>query len=125
MMTLAAEIEACERAVWQALADGDAAADHAALAADFLGVYPDGFSGREDHVGQLAAGRSIATFALSDLRVMPFGPDHALIAYTACYRRVGNDAEEAMYVSSVWRRRGPGWENVFSQDTPATGHHLP
>ncbi len=45
-MKLAVEIEACERAVWQALADGDAAADRAALAADFPGVYPDGFAGR-------------------------------------------------------------------------------
>ena len=124
-MKLAAEIEACERAVWQALADGDAAADRAALAADFLGVYPDGFAGREEHVGQLAAGPSIAAFALFDLRVMQLGPDHALIAYAARYRRVGGDAEETMYVSSVWRRRGPDWENVFSQDTPATGLHLP
>ncbi len=118
-LSLAAEIEACERAVWQALVDGDAAADRAALAADFLGLYPDGFAGREDHVGQLATGPGIAAFALSGLRVMSLGADHALIAYAARFRRVGAGAEEAMYVSSVWRRRGQGWENLFSQDTPA------
>lgn len=124
-MTLAAEIEACERAVWQALADGDAAADRAALAADFLGLYPDGFAGREDHAGQLARGPTVTEFALSQLRVLPLGPDHALIAYAARYRRPGRGADEEIYVSSVWRRSGGGWENLFSQDTPATGDRLP
>lgn len=120
-MELAAEIEACELAVWQALVDGDADADRAALADDFLGVYSDGFSGRGDHVGQLANGPSIVTFSLSDVRVMPLGPDNALIAYAARYRRAGSGVDEQMYVSSIWRRVPEGWLNIFSQDTPAIG----
>lgn len=118
-MTLAAEIEARERAVWQALVDGDAQADLAALSEDFLGVYPDGLSDRAGHVGQLAAGPTIASFALSDVRVRALGADHALIAYAARYRRVGWAADEDMFVTSIWRQEAGSWVNVFSQDTPA------
>ena len=116
---LLARLEACERQVWDALLRGDAAADAAALAEDFLGVYPDGFSDRAGHVAQLAAGASVTAYALSDLRVLPLADGLALLAYHARYRRVGRDADEEMYVSSIWRRAGDGWVNLFSQDTPA------
>jgi hypothetical protein len=59
------------------------------------------------------------------VQVKPLGADHALLAYHACYLRVGRAEEEEMYVSSIWRRRGAGWVNVFSQDTPATGIAVP
>jgi hypothetical protein len=125
MTALASEIEAAERAVWQALLAGDAAADRAALTVDFLGVYPDGFAGAEDHAAQLAGGPSIAEFTLSQVTVRALGPDHALIVYRADYRRVTAVAFEAMYVSSIWRSGAAGWLNLFSQDTPATGERLP
>ena len=122
---LLAELLAAETAVWQALVAGDAAADRATLAADFLGVYPDGFAGRDAHVAQLGHGPTVERFALSDARVLPLGGTHALLAYRADYRRVGREADEAMYVSSVWRRTAAGWINVFSQDTPADGSSVP
>lgn len=124
-MTLAETIEGCERAVWQALLAGDAAADAAALTADFLGVYPDGLAGRAAHVAQLARGPTVARYALSGVQVRPLGADHALIVYHAAYCRPGLQAEEAMYVSSIWQRTGAGWRNVFSQDTPASGIAVP
>lgn len=127
------EILAAETAVWQALARGDTEADERALAEDFLGVYPDGFAGRAAHVGQLAHGPTVADFTLSDVRVRALGPDHAMIAYRAAYRRTrGAERDhapetlpETMYVSSIWRRAGGGWVNLFSQDTPATGISVP
>jgi hypothetical protein len=30
-----------------------------------------------------------------------------------------------MLVSSIWERRGAGWVNIFSQDTPLTGAGVP
>ncbi|MCB6179175.1 nuclear transport factor 2 family protein [Rhodobacter sp. Har01] len=123
---LAVEIERCERGVWLALVAGDAKADRAALAADFLGLYPDGFGDRAAHVGQLAGGPTVARFALSDVRVRALGPDHVLIAYHARYLRTGaGRKDEEMFVSSIWRRAGSGWENLFSQDTPVTGIAVP
>ena len=91
-------IWACERQVWTALERGDARADRAALSPDFLGVYPDGFAGREDHVAQLAAGPSVAPWDMSQPRCR---------------------AEEAMSVSSLRQRTPDGWIDVSSQDTPA------
>lgn len=122
---LLAELLLLETTVWRALVTGDAAADGTLLAPDFLGVYPDGFAGREAHVGQLAGGPTVARFRLSGARVLSLGEGHALLAYRADYRRAGRNGDEAMYVSSVWRREPGGWRNVFSQDTPADGRALP
>jgi len=123
--SLLRELLACETSIWEALVAGDAAADARALAPAFLGVYPDGFAGRDSHAGQLVSGPTVARYALSDARVLPLGPDCALLAYLASYTRPGRSEGEAMYVSSIWRRRGDGWENLFSQDTPATGQPVP
>ena len=109
----------CEARVWQALQTSDSAADAALLSADFLGVYPDGFAGREDHVAQISAGASIDRYEVSEAKVRALGPDHGLLSYRALYSRCGKEVEEVMYVSSIWQRTDAGWVNTFSQDTPA------
>lgn len=122
---LLAELLDHENRVWAALVAGDAQADMALLSQDFLGVYPDGFAGRAGHGAQLAAGPSVAWYEIADPRVVPAGAAHALLTYRAGYRRPGQKEPEEMYVSSLWRREGAGWINIFSQDTPATGAALP
>ncbi|UYV38859.1 nuclear transport factor 2 family protein [Rhodobacteraceae bacterium D3-12] len=107
-----------ETRVWQALVTGDATADAALLLPEFLGVYPDGFAGIEDHAGQLDDGPTVEAFTLSEARVLPVGEAYAMLCYHAAFRRVGREAWEAMYVSSLWQRDGAGWRNLFSQDTP-------
>ncbi|MEM1064313.1 MAG: nuclear transport factor 2 family protein [Pseudomonadota bacterium] len=109
---------AAETAVWEALLRGDGAADAAALDDGFIGVYPDGVFGKSAHVAQLAAGPTVAAYQLSDVRARPVGDDHGLLIYHAAYTRPGHTTQEAMYVSSLWERRGAGWINIFSQDTP-------
>lgn len=111
------EIEAAERAVWEALKAGDAAADAALLSADFLGVYPSGFAGHAEHSSQLSDGPTVAEYTLSDPHFRQLGPDCGLYSYRAAYRRPGG-SEEVMFVSSIWQRRAQGWINIFSQDTP-------
>jgi hypothetical protein len=118
-------IRAAERAVWQALITGDAAGDAALLSDDFLGVYPDGFAGREAHAAQLASGPSISSYRLSDEHLRALGTDHVLYAYRAEYRRAGSAMDEVMLVSSIWQRCGAGWVNIFSQDTPLSGVAVP
>ncbi|MCP5086708.1 MAG: nuclear transport factor 2 family protein [Rhodobacteraceae bacterium] len=114
-----ATLVACERRVWDALVSGDASVDAAALDARFLGVYPDGFSGKAAHVAQLADGPTVLSYKLSDTRVMHLGSEHVLLCYCASYTRVSRTEPEVMYVSSIWERHDGGWLNVFSQDTPA------
>ncbi|MBS0563026.1 MAG: nuclear transport factor 2 family protein [Proteobacteria bacterium] len=124
-MNLLSEILSCEQAVWEALVKGDAAADHAMLAEEFLGVYPDGYGDRGGHAGQLASGPTVAAYELCEVRILAVGPDTAMLVYKARYRRTGRGAEEAMYVSSLWQRRNGRWLNLFSQDTPAAGIAVP
>lgn len=116
---LLSQLGALETGVWEALMRGDQMADEAALAGNFLGVYPDGFASKADHVQQLAKGPTIQSFRLSKLTAMALGDDYALLSYRAAYLRVGRTEPEAMYVSSIWRRGPERWVNVFSQDTPA------
>ncbi len=113
-----AEILALEKAVWQALVDGDARRDAELLSKDFLGVYPSGFSDRDGHIGQLADGASVAAYELSALHLRPLSPDLALLSYRADFTRSGAGVPEVMLVSSLWQREGLGWVNIFSQDTP-------
>ena len=113
-----AQVLAAETSVWQALADGNMAADHALLAPEFLGVYPTGFANRDDHSGQLDQGPTIAAFRLADPRLIVPAPDLALLAYRAVFRRTHSDKDEVMFVSSLWQRQAGGWINLFSQDTP-------
>ena len=115
---LLTDLLARETQVWQALVAGDAAADEALIDEGFLGVYPSGFATRACHVDQLADGPSVASFSILEPRAMSLGSDNALIAYRAEYSRPDN-APESMYVSSIWRRSGADWVNMFSQDTPA------
>ncbi len=113
------EIIGLERQVWEALVQGDAAADRALLHPDFIGVYSDGFADRGGHTGQLSDGPTVRTYELSEIEVKSLGVEHALICYRAEFQRVRHDATEVMYVSSIWRKGPDGWANVFSQDTAA------
>ena len=110
---------ALERGVWQALADGDGAADERLLSDDFLGVYTVGFAGRDLHVAQLADGPTVSTFSLSDARLMVLADDMVLLAYRAQFTRPGEDGSESVLISSIWQDREGGWVNIFSQDTPS------
>jgi hypothetical protein len=126
---IAAEVLARERQVWVALATGDAVADLALLDEDFLGLYPDGPSGRSDHAAQLAAGPVAADWQLSDIRVLQLSsadPGLVLVAYRARFRRLRDGAPQDWWISSIWRATGPGvWRNVFSQDTPVSATSEP
>src|SRR5690349_13913191 len=110
-----------ETEVWQALVDGDASADARLLSEDFLGVYPTGFAGRDDHVAPVQAGPTVAAFTLTDARLLVVSDTAALLAYRADYRRVtpaGAGPPETLFVSSLWCERDGRWRNVFSQETP-------
>ena len=108
-----------ERAVWQALKDGDAAADARLLSDDFLGVYASGFADRSDHAGQLSNGPTVSWYELTDPRLMRLAEGVVALSYRATFQRVARSASdpESMYVTSIWRKERGTWANVFSQDT--------
>lgn len=111
-----------EREVWQALVRGDRSADARLLHEEFLGVYSTGFAGRDEHVGQLDGGPTVAAFEMLDARLKVLKPDLVLLVYLAVFRGRSAAAEappRRMYVSSLWQHHPEGWLNVFSQDTDA------
>jgi hypothetical protein len=110
---------ALESAVWEALRRGDPAADRDLLAPDFLGVYPTGFAGRDEHAGDLAGGPTVVEYRIDDARLLVLADDHVLLSYRATSRRRVDVPLETQYISSIWSRRAERWLNVFSQDTPA------
>ena len=122
---LKATLLALETAVWDALVRWDGDADGALLSKDFIGVYPDGFAGKDAHTGQLDAGATVSDYRLSQIQLRVCGPAAALLIYQAEYLRVGHSAWETMLVSSLWEQRDTGWINSFSQDTPLTGDGVP
>ena len=111
-----------EAEVWTALATGDTEADARLLADDFLGVYSSGFSGREEHANQLKNGPTVAGFDLSQGRIQVLAEDVALLSYCAEWTRSSSTGEGELvreFITSIWRRVGGVWRNVFSQDTTA------
>lgn len=116
---------ALETQVWEALVTGDGDADGALLSEDFIGVYHDGFAGKEAHTGQLDGGATAVEYRLSEVQVRPTGTESGLLIYRADYLRVGKSDWEVMLVSSLWERRNGSWVNSFSQDTPLTGEGVP
>lgn len=109
-----------EHAVWRALCEGDMDADRAVLADDFLGVYPSGRADKSAHVAQLRDGPTMSTFSLADAEIVILGEGVVLLTYRAEFVRrspASRREAESMFVSSVWRKEGESWRNVFSQDT--------
>jgi len=106
-----------ETKVWEALVSGDMQADASLLADDFLGVYSSGMAGKEEHAAQLEGGPTVADYALSDSRIMVLAEDIVLLTYLARWTRIANGKQEAMYITSIWKKTGQAWLNIFSQDT--------
>ncbi|MGL3149698.1 DUF4440 domain-containing protein [Microbacterium sp. A82] len=109
-----------ESKVWAAQVSGDVVADRELLSGDFVGVYPTGFAAREDHVEQLSNGPVIASYAISQARLIVASPVSVMLSYRADYRRPGSSGSEAMFVSSLWVQGDDRWRNTFSQDTPVS-----
>lgn len=108
-----------ETRVWEALTTGDMTLDASLLAEDFLGVYGSGMSGREGHIEQLAGGPTVADYSLSDARIMVLADDTFLLSYLARWTRIANGEQDAMYITSIWKKINGRWLNIFSQDTKA------
>jgi len=112
-----------EKRVWDALVSGDKTADSRLLSDEFVGVYPSGIEGKEDHCSQLDSGPTIKRYYLSDVSMKLLSNELALLYYRAdfCRTSAGEESlEEIMYISSIWQNQNGIWQNIFSQDT--VGH---
>lgn len=110
-----------ESKVWEALVAGDMQIDASLLADDFLGVYSSGMAGKEEHAAQLEGGPTVADYSLSDARLLMLAEDTVLLTYLARWTRRATGKQDAMYITSIWKKSGEVWLNIFSQDTKAEG----
>ena len=109
-----------EKQVWEALKNGDVNADASLLSDDFLGVYEDGFSTKEDHLAQLRNGPIISSYKIGSIRLLQLGPEIVSLTYSATAIFLKNDTQDSqnlLYITSIWARRFNKWVNIFSQDT--------
>lgn len=113
-------IIAREREVWQALQDGDGAADARLLADDFIGLYETGFATKAEHVKWVGEGR-VASYTMEEIRLVRLHSEAVLLLYKADFEgcQKGEDYRKTQYISSLWVWRANQWLNVFSQDTNA------
>jgi hypothetical protein len=117
---------ALEHSIWQALKEGDAAADARLLSDKFRGVYTTGIADKSAHMGQLQDGPTVSWYELRDPQVLRLADDVICLTYLARYGRPANPAQpEVMYVTSIWQREAEAWVNVFSQDTPCEPERRP
>ncbi len=110
-----------EKKVWEALQNGDGDADAAQLTDDFLGVYPTGFSNKNQHRKMLDNGPIVAEYSLHNAQIRVLAADMVLLCYLAHYTPITSGkikTRASMYVSSIWEKVDGVWKNSFSQDTP-------
>ncbi|MBH41137.1 MAG: DUF4440 domain-containing protein [Candidatus Magasanikbacteria bacterium] len=110
-----------EKKVWEALKNGDSNADAAQLTDDFLGVYPTGFSNKNQHRKMLDNGPIVAEYSLHNPKIRTLTEDMVLLCYLAHYTPITSgkiETKSSMYISSIWEKVDGVWKNSFSQDTP-------
>lgn len=109
-----------ERQVWEALKNGDINANTNLLSDDFLGVYEDGLSTKEDHLAQLHNGPVVSCYKMGSARLLQLSSEIVSLTYSATVVFVKNgaqDIENLFYITSIWAYRFNKWVNIFSQDT--------
>ena len=119
-MGVALEIETLERRGWQALSGPDGAAFYAdVMAEDGVMVFPGSVLDRDASLRAIADAPPWSTFDLTDMHVIDFGRDSALVTYRATSRR-GGEAEYRALMSSVYSRRDGAWKLVLHQQSPSS-----
>lgn len=119
---LLTELEAVERAGWDALCTGAGADFYAeAMTDDAVMVLAHGQAmGRDAVVESLAQGPAWDRYELADLTVVPAGPDSATLVYRATAHRDDSPPFTALMTSTYARCDGRWRLTVYTQ-TPATG----
>lgn len=111
------ELEALERAGWDALCTGDGARFYADLMTDdAVMVLAHGQAmGRAAVVESPAGGPAWDRYELSDLTVVPAGPEAATLVYRATAHRAGAPPFTALMTSTYTRRDGRWRLTVYTQ----------
>jgi hypothetical protein len=118
--TVASQVEARVRKLWEAFKNKDKATLSAMLDGGFR-QFEEGLSAFGDKKTEVNAVDEfeLISYTLSDFTVRSIGPDAALVTYIAQYEgKSGGETSKAKSVfGEVWIRDGNEWKEVYMQET--------
>jgi hypothetical protein len=118
--TVAAQLEARERKLWEAFKNKDKATLAAMLDGGFR-QFEEGLSAFGDKKAEVNAVDEfeLISYTLSDFTVTSIGPNAALVTYIAQYEgKSGGETSKAKSVfGEVWIRDGNEWKELYMQET--------
>jgi Domain of unknown function (DUF4440) len=94
---------------WEAWKNQDAASNNAVIADNFHSFWPDGSQHLGRPTAQQMAEQPISGYKLSQLRVVPVGPETALVTYLADMKTPSDNGEHQMAVGEFWIKRNGQW----------------
>ena len=104
--------------IWDAYRKGDATAYNAQLSDDYTAVHPDGTVHSRKPTTQEIQAAPIGEYILSDIRVVPTGPETALANYLATVEVPGENAKLVkFYVGELWVKQAGRWKCRYHQAT--------
>src|SRR3954464_13692449 len=114
------DVEAKEKAAWQAFKDKKADDFKKLVSPDLVAVYSDGIKTLQDELGSMAA-MSMQSFSFSNLKVTMADANTAVVAYkiTLTGSVEGHDIGGDYYVASVWVMKNGAWTAIFHSDVKA------
>jgi RNA polymerase sigma factor (sigma-70 family) len=110
---------ALEKRGWEATKKKDVATLRKIHPEDFVAILSDGTRYTREDFFKAFPLFKIKKYSLSDVRLLPLGPDAAILIYKAESQAVvlGEPYTEETQFSSTWVRRNGVWQNVFYQET--------
>ncbi|MGA8213566.1 MAG: nuclear transport factor 2 family protein [Candidatus Sulfotelmatobacter sp.] len=118
--TLKGMFEAKIKVEWEALKNKDKKTYAELLADDYQGVEVDG-RGERTKIQALneLAGENVFNYTLWGLKVIPLGPDAALVIYEVTMQFPPKSAirYSRVYISELWIKRAGQWKEVHYQET--------
>lgn len=122
MMDVKETIIEKEKAMYEAIKNGDMDTFKSNLAEDFMSVYESGISNREQELESLK-NLTINTYELSDIKVMQPSENLAIIAYTLDASGMWQNEQFSgkSYATSTWMKMDDdSWKGIMHTETKAT-----
>lgn len=109
-----------EKALWEAVKQGDAKSFRKSFSADYTAVAEDGTHGIDTEVEQIADVK-MQSYALSDIKVTLPAGNTAVLAYKVTVQSAfkGQDISGDYYCLSVWVNRAGRWVAVAHSEVKA------
>jgi RNA polymerase sigma factor (sigma-70 family) len=108
-----------EKRSWEATKKKDIETLRKLCAQDYVAIISDGSRLTFDGFIALFPLFEVKSYAISDVRVLPVGPDVAILIYKAKTQTavLGMTVKEVSQFTSTWARRDGEWRNVLYQET--------